>query len=107
LLPGSPAINAGTCQDADGNTLTVDQRGVLARPQGPECDIGAYEAPVNPLVTKVQDTNDGTCNTDCSLREAISVAVYGSKITVPVGTYTLTLGAELTIDDHLVIISKR
>jgi CSLREA domain-containing protein len=39
LLPGSAAIDAGdpnTCQP-------IDQRGV-ARPQGPVCDIGAYEA---------------------------------------------------------------
>jgi CSLREA domain-containing protein len=36
LLPGSPALDA-----ADGCPAT-DQRGV-ARPQGPACDIGAYE----------------------------------------------------------------
>ncbi|MFZ5912434.1 MAG: choice-of-anchor Q domain-containing protein [Chloroflexota bacterium] len=44
LLPGSPAIDAGddaTCADAPVDGL--DQRGV-ARPQGPHCDIGAYEA---------------------------------------------------------------
>jgi hypothetical protein len=44
LLPGSPAIDAGsnpTCNAAPVNG--VDQRGV-ARPQGPSCDIGAYEA---------------------------------------------------------------
>ncbi len=38
LLPGSPAIDAGT---ASGCPAT-DQRGVL-RPQGAGCDIGAYE----------------------------------------------------------------
>jgi hypothetical protein len=40
ILPGSPAI------DAADNALcpATDQRGV-ARPQGPACDIGAYEAP--------------------------------------------------------------
>src|SRR4051794_30510560 len=32
-------------------------------------------APVNTLVvTKVDDTNDGICDTDCSLREAVAVA---------------------------------
>jgi hypothetical protein len=45
LLPGSPAIDAGSgiiCSTlpVDG----VDQRGV-ARPIGPGCDLGAYEAP--------------------------------------------------------------
>jgi len=38
LLTGSPALNAVTdCTD-----VTTDQRGV-ARPQGPGCDIGAFE----------------------------------------------------------------
>ncbi len=39
LLKGSAAIDAGV----DGTCLSTDQRGVL-RPQGPHCDIGAYEA---------------------------------------------------------------
>jgi len=38
LLEGSPAINAGTNADCP----ATDQRGV-ARPQGPACDIGAFE----------------------------------------------------------------
>lgn len=36
LLPGSPAL------DAAGDCPSTDQRGVL-RPQGPACDIGAFE----------------------------------------------------------------
>jgi beta-glucanase (GH16 family) len=39
LLPGSPALDAAT------NCPATDQRGV-ARPQGPACDIGAYEKTV-------------------------------------------------------------
>ncbi len=38
FLAGSPALNAGN----DGNCFSIDQRGV-PRPQGPHCDIGAYE----------------------------------------------------------------
>ena len=38
LLPGSPAIDAGE----DATCETVDQRGIT-RPQGPHCDIGAFE----------------------------------------------------------------
>jgi phosphodiesterase/alkaline phosphatase D-like protein len=38
LLPGSPAINAAE----DSVCLAMDQRGV-SRPQGADCDIGAYE----------------------------------------------------------------
>lgn len=42
LLPGSPAIDAaGACPPP-----ATDQRGV-ARPQGPACDIGAYEVVVD------------------------------------------------------------
>lgn len=39
LLPGSPAIDAGS----NANCPATDQRGV-ARPQGAACDIGAYES---------------------------------------------------------------
>jgi CSLREA domain-containing protein len=55
--------------------------------------------PSSPLatftVTKTADTNDGTCNADCSLREAISAANAATgahTVVVPAGTYTLTLG---------------
>ena len=39
LLTGSPALDAGSA-----SCMPTDQRGVK-RPQGPGCDIGAYEAP--------------------------------------------------------------
>ena len=42
LLPGSPAIDAGTCSDMNGGWVDHDQRGV-SRPQLSSCDIGAYE----------------------------------------------------------------
>jgi predicted outer membrane repeat protein len=42
LLPGSPAIDAASFTDSNGNPVTVDQRGVT-RPQGPANDIGAFE----------------------------------------------------------------
>jgi hypothetical protein len=42
LLPGSPAINAGSCVDPDDDPLLVDQRG-FPRPHVTGCDIGAYE----------------------------------------------------------------
>lgn len=38
LLPGSPAINAGT----NATCTEIDQRGI-ERPQGDNCDLGAYE----------------------------------------------------------------
>jgi large repetitive protein len=45
-------------------------------------------------VTKTADTNDGVCDSDCSLREAISAAnasAGADTITVPAGTYLLTI----------------
>lgn len=42
LLPGSPALDAGICQDAHGDPLGEDQRR-FPRPSGPACDIGAFE----------------------------------------------------------------
>jgi hypothetical protein len=44
LAPGSKAIDAGAdCDDDADTTLAADQRGV-SRPQGAQCDIGAYES---------------------------------------------------------------
>ena len=46
-------------------------------------------------VTKTADTNDGVCNADCSLREAVLAANAGGgfydSITIPPGTYVLTI----------------
>ncbi len=51
LLPGSPAIDAGSSEVpgtlALGACVAADQRGV-ARPIGARCDIGAFEAPAYP-----------------------------------------------------------
>ena len=42
LWIGSPALDAGACVDVTGSVLAIDQRG-FPRPQGPACDIGAFE----------------------------------------------------------------
>lgn len=48
LLPGSIGIDAAIdCTDVGGQPVTIDQRGV-SRPQGPACDVGAYERAVEP-----------------------------------------------------------
>jgi CSLREA domain-containing protein len=86
LVLGSPALNAGSnallptdTQDLDGDgdtaeTLPVDQRGPgFARVDNTTVDIGAFEGTAL-VVTKTADTNDGTCDADCSLREAITAA---------------------------------
>jgi hypothetical protein len=48
LLPGSPAIDAGSASGAP----ATDQRGVI-RPQGCGVDIGAYEYLVSPIYTSM------------------------------------------------------
>lgn len=55
-------------------------------------------------VTKTEDTNDGVCDADCSLRESIVAANPRDTITIPQGIYTLTLGAELKINKDLSIV---
>lgn len=45
------------------------------------------------LVTKTDDTADGACDSDCSLREAVTAAnanAEGDTITLPAGTFLLT-----------------
>ncbi|MEO5623505.1 MAG: CSLREA domain-containing protein, partial [Dokdonella sp.] len=47
-------------------------------------------------VTKTADTNDGACDADCSLREAIAASnANPGAVRIPAGTYSLTIaGAE-------------
>jgi CSLREA domain-containing protein len=48
-------------------------------------------------VTKTADTADGTCDADCSLREAIiaaNAAAGADTVTVPAGTYNLTIAGQ-------------
>jgi CSLREA domain-containing protein len=61
-------------------------------------------------VTKTEDTNDGLCNADCSLREAIATAMWDDTIDFSSlfdspQTITLTLG-ELVINKNLTITGK-
>ena len=63
---------------------------------------GTVHAANNWIVTKTDDTNDGVCNADCSIREAIAVAAPGDTVTVPPGTYNLWL-SHLWINKSLTI----
>ncbi len=62
-----------------------------------------------PVVTKIADTDDGICDGDCSLREAISSACTGATITFDTAgvfatpqTITLSLG-ELSVARNMTI----
>nr|WP_321236141.1 CSLREA domain-containing protein [uncultured Psychroserpens sp.] len=65
----SPALNEGF------TSLTIDQVG-NARGIFGASDIGSMELQSigSYVVTKTEDTNDGVCDTDCSLREAFIAA---------------------------------
>lgn len=116
LEPGSPAIDAGDpagCTGPAGEPLTTDQRGV-ARPQGPRCDIGAYElvpppvpapapasgAPVaTPIVTPPTPAIKSLKVTPSSFRAASSGPTIASARKPATGariTYSDTLAASTT-----------
>ncbi len=95
------AIDAGF-QDCP----SIDQRGI-SRPQGSSCDIGAYESIPLLRVTKVDDSSDGICDDDCSLREAIHAALDGDKIYFDpaLSGATITLGSRLPGIDKSITIN--
>jgi uncharacterized delta-60 repeat protein/CSLREA domain-containing protein len=99
LGASSPAIDAGT----NANCPASDQRGT-ARPQGAHCDMGAYEvSSALKVVSKLADTNDGVCNVDCSLREAISTSAQGDTIKFGLSG-TIILGSALPAINKTMVI---
>lgn len=84
LEANSPALDRGysfeTTTDQRGRTRPIDQSSAANAIGGDGADIGAYEAPAFLTVTKTADTNDGVCDADCSLREAINTATPGDEI---------------------------
>jgi len=113
MLPllGSPAIDQGDNASCE----TTDQRGINRPLDGDKdnvstCDIGAVEVPPPTLiVTTVDDTDDGICDTNCSLREAINasnIIVGPDEITfdVPPSAIITLGGSQLpVISDSLTI----
>jgi hypothetical protein len=57
LLPGSPALGAAACSDANGVPLRVDQRG-FPRSHFTGCDIGAFENQAPMLICPASQTLD-------------------------------------------------
>ncbi len=76
-------------------SLSVSQRHLLSLFAGVLLfSLSPFARGTTFVVTKTADTNDGVCDADCSLREAI-IAANASPgpdvITLPAGTYTLTI----------------
>ena len=101
--PGSFRMLAGACNDdhtgkgairglrlSPHTTYSIE----LATEPGPLADADAFlELTRSPVyaVTKTADTADGTCDADCSLREAITASTAApGAVVVPAGLYVLS-----------------
>ncbi len=112
LLAGSPALNAGD-PDVPGSGGTAcaatDQRGFF-RPQGTQCDIGAFEAVTGFSVTGISPAQGGSGGTVTAtvsgsgfvagatvvLRQAGQSDIVGSPVSVEEGQAALTCSFNLT-----------
>ncbi len=82
LLPGSPAIDGVPPTGA--NCPPTDQRGV-PRPQGPACDIGAFEAAL-PLVSAESAT--GVTTSGATLNATVTPNAGSATVQFQLGTST-------------------
>jgi hypothetical protein len=93
LLPGSPAIDAGN-DETCANPATVnnrDQRGI-ARPQGAQCDIGAFEYLPLAVVTFVKQVTGGAATPDAwrfAIQDGPQDIAPNQAVTLTVGSYTV------------------
>lgn len=102
--PGAFALVMGGCSDDGGNNLESHITGLrLAPHQAYSIFVAAFSAQTvtetlnlsisaSPVytVTRTDDTADGACDADCSLREAISASnVTPGAVLLPAGTYLL------------------
>jgi len=99
LLPGSPAIDAGSNTGCAASPINnVDERGI-ARPTDGNgdtvnvCDIGAYElpaalvgtatptvaGPLSLVVNTLDDIYIGSCRVICSLRDAVGWQLMAAR----------------------------
>jgi hypothetical protein len=105
LTSSSTAVDAiplSACTDAFGNSVTTDQRGI-ARPQGPACDIGAFElaqsVAFSSFSAKLDIVTGGpTPGFDLNATLTLGPPSKGinplnEPVTLKVGTYNVTLPA--------------
>jgi CSLREA domain-containing protein len=75
---------------ARGRTYLIGVTYYEPLPAGAALQLSVAPSPVH-VVTKTDDTLDGSCDADCSLREAVAAAgSAGGAIELPAGTYVLT-----------------
>lgn len=89
---GGPTLGVSPSDRRDAHEVAPSVHGFLV---GITLALGpVWAAAATFTVTKTADTNDGVCDSDCSLREAVlaaNAAAGPDRIVVPAGTYTLTL----------------
>ena len=103
----SPARNNGSDGLAIAAGLTTDQRGAGFLRFIGTVDIGAFEVQdLRFYVTKAANSNDGLCNDDCSLREAVAAAPNGAFIDFSrdLSGQTLVLGGTEIVLNKIVTI---
>ena len=117
--PGAFVNTVGGCND-DGGTANLGARVdglklqpgtrysiMIARP-GPNIDATtlSFSAGLASVrrVSKLTDSNDGSCDTDCSLREAIFAG--SGAIDLPAGNYTLSLSGSDNATGDIDVINR-
>ncbi|MBK6647638.1 MAG: sortase [Anaerolineales bacterium] len=99
LNTGSPAINAGDNADCAATPVSNQSQNGLARPQGVNCDIGSYEAPVVTTLTIVKvvtNDNGGTAVVgDFGVTTSAGALTFGAG--VPSGSNTTYTATALTV----------
>lgn len=93
LLPGSPAIDAGSAVGAP----ATDQRGV-ARPQGPGVDIGAFELQQYQQSIPVFMAATIQNGTNCQLQLSGLVPNYSFNLLVSTNLQTWSIATNFTAD---------
>ncbi|MGD8997534.1 MAG: DUF11 domain-containing protein [Anaerolineae bacterium] len=100
LQSGSPAIDRGSCTDIPGDPVTHDQRGV-DRPQGADCDIGAYEF-AQPTLSLAKTVDNSFPQPGRRIKYTITVENSGAADATG-GTISDTLPVGLTLAGSVVL----
>jgi CSLREA domain-containing protein len=102
--PSNTAIPSNTYTPSLTRTPTITYTPTMTYTPTPTLTPSLTPSAKSLVVTKLADTNDGVCNSDCSLREAMSVAWNGDTITFAAGlTGTIQLTDQLIVSHNFTI----